>query len=385
MDILFIPWGIESMDILWGLIENGIEPDIYEGVIEVQNYNQNQKDKLLNFLSDKNYNMIITYYFMPVISDVCQKKAIKYISWIVDSPQIELYMRQVHNDYNYIFLFDKAQYERLKEKGIRYLYHTPLATNIARADLIQMNESDIEKYSCDISFVGNLYENNHYNNEVHKFADDIKKSLDEIIIENALHWGDEYSVFNTLSDELSNQLSQYAKPWDIYSIDNKYFHEIYYLARKVTEIDRVCILNALGIYYKVDLFTKSSTYALEPNIRVHHAVSYEEEAPKVFRLSKINLNITMRTIETGVPQRVMDIMGAGGFVISNYQKELEELFIPDEEIVFFEDVEDLMEKVSYYLTHEEERTRIANKGYQKVSEKYSYKIAVKKIIETVNR
>lgn len=384
MEVLFIPWGIESMDLLWGLVENGIEPDIYGGDITVQSYIEEENRKFTDYLKDKTYDFVITYYFVPVVSDVCRDRNIKYVAWVVDSPQIELYTDSALNYNNYIFVFDNMQYERMERRGIPHLYHHSLAVNISRIAGVQIDDEDGEAYGCDISFVGNLYEDNHYNKEMFHLSPDIKQYLDSIILKTALHWGEEYSVFGTISSCICNDLQKYVKPWEKYSIDNGYFYELYYLARKITEIDRVCILNALAENHKVDLFTGSNTIALN-NVRVHGRVSYTEEAPKIFRLSKINLNITMRTIETGVPQRVFDIMGAGGFVISNYQEELEALFVPDEEIVFFKDMGELIMKINYYMTHEEERVQIAERGWRKVTEHYSYKKAIEDIILSIKK
>ncbi len=47
---------------------------------------------------------------------------------------------------------------------------------------------------------------------------------------------------------------------------------------------------------------------------------------KVFYSSKININMTLRSIESGVPLRIIDIMSIGGFVMSNNQEEIPELF-----------------------------------------------------------
>lgn len=56
------------------------------------------------------------------------------------------------------------------------------------------------------------------------------------------------------------------------------------------------------------------------NIYNKGILDYYNNMPVVFCNSKINLNISLRTIRNGIPLRAMDIMGAGGFLISNYQK-----------------------------------------------------------------
>ena len=59
-----------------------------------------------------------------------------------------------------------------------------------------------------------------------------------------------------------------------------------------------------------------------PNVINMGSVDYYDMMPYVFKCSDINLNITLRSIKTGIPLRAMDIMGAGGFLMSNYQVDL---------------------------------------------------------------
>ena len=92
------------------------------------------------------------------------------------------------------------------------------------------------------------------------------------------------------------------------------------------------------------------------------------------------MNITMRSIESGVPLRVFDIMSVGGFVLSNYQEEIPELFEEGKEIVTFRTPEELVDKADYYLKHEKERMRIGLNGYQKVKKCYTYEQQLNKII-----
>ena len=42
-----------------------------------------------------------------------------------------------------------------------------------------------------------------------------------------------------------------------------------------------------------------------------------------------------------------------------------------------------MEKIAYYLTHEEERRAIAKRGHDKVKENHTYLLRLKEIIHTV--
>lgn len=94
--------------------------------------------------------------------------------------------------------------------------------------------------------------------------------------------------------------------------------------------------------------------------------------PLAFSQSKINLNISLKTIRTGIPLRVIDVLGCGGFVLSNYQEELFEYFNVGEELVVYENIEDLFYKAKYYLEHEDERKQIALAGFERVKRDFTF-------------
>jgi spore maturation protein CgeB len=105
--------------------------------------------------------------------------------------------------------------------------------------------------------------------------------------------------------------------------------------------------------------------------------------PYVFKLSKINLNITLRSIQHAIPLRVYDILGAGGFLLSNYQVDLARHFTPDEDFVYYEDRKDLLNKIDYYLKHDDERMAIAQNAHNKIKEAHTFDVRVKQIIDIV--
>ncbi|WP_243237917.1 glycosyltransferase family protein [Roseburia zhanii] len=120
-----------------------------------------------------------------------------------------------------------------------------------------------------------------------------------------------------------------------------------------------------------DIFTASDPKLLQ-NCNCHGVISYTNEMPCVFHLSKINLNISLRSITSGIPLRCLDILGTNGFPLTNYQPELAEFFIPDEDFVMYESEDDFLQKIEYYLSHEAERKEISYNGWKKVNQNFSY-------------
>lgn len=105
------------------------------------------------------------------------------------------------------------------------------------------------------------------------------------------------------------------------------------------------------------------------------------QMPLIFHESQINLNMTAKSIRSGIPQRVWDVLGCGGFLISNYQTELMEFLVPNEDFVFYSSEEELISLVEYYLANPRLCKEIAENGYRKVKEFHTWTVRLSQMIE----
>ena len=94
--------------------------------------------------------------------------------------------------------------------------------------------------------------------------------------------------------------------------------------------------------------------------------------PGVFRYSKLNLCPTLKSIQSGIPLRALDIMGAGGTLFSNFQPELAEYFENEQDVIMYDSMEDAFAKADFYLNHNELREKIAVNGYKKICRDFTY-------------
>lgn len=100
-----------------------------------------------------------------------------------------------------------------------------------------------------------------------------------------------------------------------------------------------------------------------------------EELETKLATSKIVLNITRIPFygaETGINHRIFEAMSMGCFVLTDHCDEIAELFEIGEEIETYKGIEDLKQKVDFYLSHDEERKRIALRGYQRFLKDYTW-------------
>ncbi len=91
-----------------------------------------------------------------------------------------------------------------------------------------------------------------------------------------------------------------------------------------------------------------------------------DEMLDIFKSSKINLNFSRTNDKKfGWKGRILEVINAGGFLLTEYRPGIEEFFEIDKEIVCFRNFEEMVEKIIYYLNHEEERSKIARAGWEK--------------------
>jgi spore maturation protein CgeB len=94
-------------------------------------------------------------------------------------------------------------------------------------------------------------------------------------------------------------------------------------------------------------------------------IRFEEYVP-LYQRSLIGINLHNRGKYTVGSYRLFDLPGNGVMQISDGGEFLQDFFDVGEEVVAYDEVDELIDKVRYYLVHEEERRRIALKGYRKV-------------------
>lgn len=340
------------------------------------------------------YDMVFTVNYFPLISNVCERTGVKYVSWTCDNPLISMYHESVFHDCNYIFTFDKTNYLEFRGMGVKHIWYLPLAVDTERMDALlgvpekperrnATQDSEMRKYRGDVAFVGSLYERNSYDKIKNRLPEYLRGYFDAVM-EAQLNISGANIVEPMLTTNILEQLQEYfqlEKSEGSFS-DLGLIFQTTVLGFKIAEIERRRALIELSKHYRVNVYSNSDVSDL---LRIQYcgSVDYWSEMPKVFRMSKINLNFTIPNIKSGIPLRIWDVLGCGGFLLTNYQAEIPYYFKEGEDLVCFDGLEDLCEKVGYYLEHEEERKRIAWNGYHKVREKHSYIERIHTILDTV--
>lgn len=386
MEILFYRYGsICEPDMIQAFRQAGLT--VLEDTTEITSKAISDADRLLSVeqtLKEKHPLFVFSINFYPVIADICHAYRTLYLCWTVDSPVPELFSASVRHETNRIFLFDRAQYEAFAPYNPNCMFHLPLASCTERFDMVTASVTDKDRadYACDISFIGSLYSEKNPLNALTTLTDYTKGYIQALVEASLKVYGynpvEDALTETVISDIKQNDPSFFSLKKSVANPD-RYVAAHSYIGMEIAQTERIRTLNQLAQHFAVDLFTQSDISALK-NVRTHGGVQTLTEMPKIFHLSKINLNMTIKPIQTGLPLRIFDILGCGGFLMTNYQSELTEYFDIGVDLEAYSSMDELLDKCAYYLTHEDERRQIAANGYEKVCALHTYPHRVKEMI-----
>lgn len=362
-------------DIVEAFIALGYEPVILPLKPVSKECDEGFIGQCLQVVKEQLVDMVFTSNFYPSVAEMCRRADIAYIAWVYDSPQLLLYHKSIHYPTNYVFMFDSAECEKLAVLGVKSVYYMPLAVNVERLDKLVATEEQKKKYSADVAFVGTFYDQKSlFYDRLAKHLNDYDKGYLEALMQAQRNVYGYFFLEERLREHDILERMYNAMPYAIeedYFATKEYAYANYFLGRKIAEIERKEVLGVLGQVCDTKVYTNGDTSRV-PGVKNMGTLDYYEEMPLAFRAAKINLNISLRTIQTGIPLRCFDIMGAGGFLLTNYQADFMPLFEAGVDYVYYDSKMDMYDKIGYYLEHEEERMLIAKNGHEKVLRHHSY-------------
>lgn len=387
MKILFYRYGsICEPDILMTFMEYGFE--VTEIIEEIHNKDFSPKEGVTlvsETLLETPHDCVFSVNFYPFLAEVCNIMKIRYLCWVVDSPVIELYSTSVRHPWNRIFLFDRTLYREISPLNPDCVFYLPLAVNAAQKQraIAQASENKRARFRSDLSFVGSLYTEKNPYAQIRDLPQRLLGYLDGLMEAQLLVYG-YYFIDDVLTDSHIQTIRQHAAdfpdlPFGSGQTDRALISQLY-IGSQITSMERTRMLSALSGKFAVDLYTGSDTSAL-PHVCARGRVKTQTEMPLIFHESRINLNMTAKSIRSALPLRIWDILGCGGFCLTNYQTEIEEYFAVGEEIETYTSRDELLDKCAYYLEHENLRREIAANAYEKVIQKHTYLIRLGTLME----
>ena len=325
---------------------------------------------LNSFGQDKECNLLKAFSILKI----------KTVSWFIDNPfyyKTHIDNMSTLNNF-FCFSWDSFYIPLLKNINITNTFYLPQATNPERFQSSYVITKDEEKdFKHKITFAGNL-DLNVLNSILSKTL--TKTTLPDNII---------YLIIEECSKQvLAKQdtatfeiIDNYLK---INNLDKELSQHTYSLA-KIIEYK-------LSIFFRVELAKalKNMPFAIWgekkdwekviSKVPLLGRVSYFKNIPKVYKGSEINLNISRTQQRYGTNQRVFDVPACKSFLISDYKKELEDLFDIGKEIIVFHDMQDLKNKLIYY-SDEKKRLPVIEDGFSRIMNNHTYRHRMQEVLK----
>lgn len=297
-----------------------------------------------------------------VVASIIDQVELPTVSWFVDSPAyIILNAPGAVSPLITTPVWERAEIATLTDLGFENVFHLPLAT-----DPVLMGRS-AETSRFQVGFVGN--------------------SMIEPALrwkEMAPSWADKSTEIALSADRLLRARSNQPDPKRLpnWLSPSERLNLCSAAVLEATRIYRRNSLNALADKKLTVWGDAGWAGYLASGIDVRGGIEYYGELPIVYASTLVNLNFTSFQMPSAINQRVFDAPIAGGFLLTDDQADLNELFASDE-VATFSSIPELQEKSDYYLKHPADGTRIKQKAADRILAEHTYKQRISRIIKSV--
>ena len=96
-----------------------------------------------------------------------------------------------------------------------------------------------------------------------------------------------------------------------------------------------------------------------------------------------NIKNTIDPFKMQIKGRIFEVLGSGGFLISEYVENLSDYYKIDKEIILFKNLLDFKKKVEYYLENEMEREIVRKAGYIRSINEHTYEKRFNEIFKNI--
>lgn len=308
-----------------------------------------------------------------IVAGMLERLGIPLALWFVDSPEFILYGEAMPPPGAcHIFMWDRGYIPAVAAQGYQVDY-LPLA-----ADTILTEQAAVrDRFRAPLSFVGNSLVSGFLARLAVKFPASAAtdafagQAIDRIIAGRGR--------LLELLDELIAEAAALL-PDD----DARLFFRAF-LLHGATSAYRTRLLGRLlplGLTFFGDPDGWRKVFG--PRIPAFPDVNYFHETPAVYASAEININATSLQMPHTVNQRVFDVPLCNGFLLTDRQGALFELFAEDE-LAVYDGVDDAVEKARFYLQRPEVRRGIVEKAHRRVLGEHTYSHRMGRLLEVLFR
>jgi spore maturation protein CgeB len=293
---------------------------------------------------------------------------IPYVSWFTDTPRMILYEREVvPSPFLVAATWERAYEGHLRSLGFEHVLYLPLAT-----DPVLFSGSPRERCARDLAFVGtSMVEQSTEARESLADNPELLRCIDEAFAEGRVTRG----AFGRGFEEILGEAVVSA----LNARDRR--HAELYVVYESTRRDREAMVRRMA---PLGLEVRGDDAWAGIAARAGGAVGYFQDLGPYYRDTAVNLNVTSLQMASAVNQRVFDCPAAGGFVLSDAQGDLGELFARDE-VETYGTLEELEEKAAFFVRRPEARIPVVARAQRRVLAEHTHRHRLETVVEFLKR
>lgn len=310
-----------------------------------------------------------------VLTDFFRSIEMPVASWYVDSPKliVEAFDKNV-SPWMSLFLWDKSYLKDMAAMGFDSVEYLPLGTDesLFKPLTAGKHKKKLEKYSCDIGFVGNSMVG-----PVKEWMERVGPDLHQIVEKAAEYVADSSVLHGDIVKVVPEK--EREKIAGITKKEKMNFEAA--VLWKATLLYRLSCIKMLK-EFNVSVYGDSLWKELlrEGNFRLFPPLNYYKELAFLYNACRINFNATSRQMSEAVNQRVFDVPACGSFLLTDHQEALHELFDVGKEIIIYQNRDEIPDLVRFYMKHPDERHTRALRGRERVLKEHTYKHRLNSLI-----
>ncbi len=313
-----------------------------------------------------------------------------------DSPVFERGPPALAPEALFLFPCGPEQAVPLRERGLPHVEPIPFGVDAERFRPMELSRKDQKRFSAPVCFIGTPLVNDG-NDGYRALAKGValtrqKLPPDQVPVADRLK-----ALLDELVARQVEDLFRYRLPEIVPVLEEKY--RVRFFFPPAMESERETLMIQVGVHLsmlqRVSVARRLAPLGLAvygplewktlgiPDLDYRGEAPWAMDLPKAISGAAINVNVSKIMFETGVGPRLFEVLACGGFLLSNRNAGISELFEDGQDLVFYENLDDLEEKVRYYLAHPEERRRIGEHGRRTVVEKHTLLHRAQRIVQVL--
>lgn len=300
-------------------------------------------------------------------------------SWFVDNPHLILFdYAHPGTDNTVLFTFDAGNLDQLREKGFANVHYLPLATD---PDRFRPGSTGKQEWAADISFVGNSMTKpvadsllkaalppefrDDFENVARDFGASGETRVDCFLVRSHPGWA---AMLAELPQRENRLALESLLTWEA-----------------TRQYRLACVEQCLG-FAPLIVGDPGWRDILPANGWTHHPpLDYYADLPRFYPLSKINFNCTSRQMPGAVNQRVFDVPACGGFVLTDYREQMEDLFDLDTEAAVYRKPEKIPGLIDRFLHDPKQRDAISRNARKRILAEHTYAHRLARMLDIMRR